>query len=275
MSNAKADLLIHVNLWSLTNTGWPVADQIKAIEDVGFEGFTCHFRKDPNLKELVADSSLRYGGFFDAATRNDDYREKIEKSLEIDNGPINVQLGDHDTLPQEAARSSVELLQLAEDTGAEVYVEVHRDTATETPEKSYAIADAYQAMTGKPIRMNFDYSHPAIVKHLGPGNYTERLIEREELFQMSRLWHMRPFNGHHCQIPITDGKGNFSPEYEELRPFLRDAFEIWKAGPFGHTQFWVTPELGPKGGYGLSCFPDIWEDTIVLGNDLKTLWAES
>jgi hypothetical protein len=274
MSNANAELIILTNLWSLTNTGWSVADQIKAIEDAGFEGFTCHFAKDPNLKELVANSSLRYGGFFDAGA-GDNFREKIEKSLEIDNGPINCQLGDHDTPITEAATMSVELLRIADELGAEGYVEVHRDTATETPEKSYGIADAYAAAAGKPIRMNFDYSHPAIVKHLGPGNYTDRLIERKDLFQMSRLWHMRPFNGHHCQIPITDGTGNFSPEYEELRPFISDAFKIWKAGDYGNEQFWVTPELGPVGGYGLSCFPDIWQDTIVLGNDLKKLYAEA
>jgi len=37
----------------------------------------------------------------------------------------------------------------------------------------------------------------------------------------------------------------------------------------------VVPELGPKVGYGLSCMPNIWEDAIALGNDLKTPWREA
>lgn len=273
MSNANADLLIAVNLWSLTDTGWSVADQMKAIADAGFEAFTCNTKKDPNLKQLVADSPLRYGGFFDAG-EGDDYRDKISQHLEIDTGPMNCQLGDHDTPVEQATSMAIELLRAAEELQADVYVEVHRDTCTETPEKAYGIAEGYEKAEGKPIKMNFDYSHPAIVKHLGPGNYTQRLIERKDLFQMSRLWHLRPFNGHHCQIPITDGNGNLSKEYEELRPFISDALKIWKEGDTNHSEFWVTPELGPKGGYGLSCFPAIWEDTIVLGNDLKKLWAE-
>ena len=123
--------------------------------------------------------------------------------------------------------------------------------------------------------MNFDFSHPGIVKHLNAENYAERLFENVPLFQQSTLWHMRPFNGHHCQIPVSNGKGAFSPEYEEMRPFIAQAFKHWLAGPRPGNEFWVMPELGPFPGYGLSCFPSTWEDTIILGNDLRKIWNES
>ena len=29
------------------------------------------------------------------------------------------------------------------------------------------------------------------------------------------------------------------------------------------------PEQGTTIGYNLSCFPNIWQDTVVLGNDIK------
>ena len=92
---------------------------------------------------------------------------------------------------------------------------------------------------------------------------------------MSTLWHMRPFNGHHAQVPVTDGKGNFSPEYEEMRPFILQSFLHWLSGPRPNNELWVMPELGPKFGYALSCFPDSWQDAIVLGNDIKKLWHEA
>ena len=34
------------------------------------------------------------------------------------------------------------------------------------------------------------------------------------------------------------------------------------------------PEQGTTIGYNLSCFPNIWEDTVVLGNDIKKIWNE-
>lgn len=74
---------------------------------------------------------------------------------------------------------------------------------------------------------------------------------------------------------MTDGRGAFTPEYEEMRPFIRQAFDHWLSGPRPNDEFWVVPELGPKPGYGLSCFPDIWQDAIVLGHDIQTIWTDA
>jgi hypothetical protein len=114
------------------------------------------------------------------------------------------------------------------------------------------------------------------VKHLTPDHYISRLFDETNIpvFQQSTLWHMRPFNGHHCMIPITDGKGNFSPEYEDCRPFIRQALKHWLAGPRPTNELWVVPEQGATIGYNLSCFPNIWQDTVVLGNDIKKIWNE-
>lgn len=119
--------------------------------------------------------------------------------------------------------SNPRLGRLAFDWGARVHLEVHRDTCTETPEKTEAIIEGYTQATGKAPLVNFDFSHPAIVKHLNAENYADRLFEDVDTFQQGNLWHMRPFNGHHCQVAVTDGKGNFTPEYEDMRPFIRQA----------------------------------------------------
>lgn len=164
----------------------------------------------------------------------------------------------------------------AEKQNALVHLEVHRDTCTETPEKAAAIVAGVLKATGWAPRMNYDFSHPAIVKHLVPENYISRLFDESNIpvFQQANLWHMRPFNDHHCMIPITDGKGNFSPEYEHCRPFIRQALKHWLVGPRPNNELWVMPEQGTTIGYNLSCFPNIWQDTVVLGNDIKKIWNE-
>ena len=164
---------------------------------------------------LLIKYDLSYGGFFDAYDPQE-FETLIEGCLEIGNGPINCQLADHDTLPEESVPLTVQLMEVAEKLGARVHLEVHRDTCTETPEKTAAIIEGYKKVTGKVPLVNYDFSHPASVKHLNANNYIERLFDDVDTFQQANLWHMRPFNGHHCQVPVTDGNGNFTPEYLSL-----------------------------------------------------------
>jgi hypothetical protein len=34
------------------------------------------------------------------------------------------------------------------------------------------------------------------------------------------------------------------------------------------------PEIGTTHEYKLSCFPNIWEDTVTLGKDIQKIWDE-
>jgi hypothetical protein len=279
MPNSLPALKILINYWTLWNqqnpdgSDWSLDQRIKAVAKAGFDAYTCP-ADTPQLKETLQRHGLRFGGAFDAANR-EDYTRLIRESLLIDDGPINCQLADHETPLEEAVFLTIGLMEEAERQGVDVHLEMHRDTCTETPEKTYAIAEAVQRITGRYPNINFDFSHPASLKHLDASNYAKRLFVNIPLFQQSTLWHMRPFNGHHCQVPVTDGQGNFSPEYEDMRPFIKQAFDHWLAGPRPTGELWVVPELGPKFGYGLSCFPDSWSDTIVLGHDIRKIWQDA
>ena len=278
-SETPPKLILIVNYWTLWNQQnpdgieWDLEQRLKAVKEAGFDAYTCP-NDTPELKQTLQKYGLRFGGAWDAS-KPEHFEPAIRESLAIDNGPINCQLGDHDTPVEEAIELTVQLMEEAKRQGADVHLEMHRDTCTETPEKTYLIAEGYKQRVGTYPRINFDYSHPSCLKHLHSGNYIERLFENVPLFQQSTLWHMRPFNGHHCQIPVTDGTGQFSPEYLEMQPFIRQAFEYWLAGPRPNNELWVCPELGPKSGYGLSCFPDSWQDAIVLGGDLRKIWEEA
>jgi len=274
----KPELVLTANLWSLSNhpskeNAWSLEEKLAAVKEAGFDAFCSNAAGNPELGSLREKYGLRFGGAFDVGSI-EAMEALIAAQLEVDDGPMNCQLGDHDTPVEEAVAMTTALMMVADKLGAEVHLEVHRDTCTETPEKTYGIISGVEGATGKAPRVNFDYSHPAIVKHLRPADYVERLIVRPDLLQASTLLHIRPFNGHHCQIPITDGNGNFSPEYEVFRPFVREVFSCWLEGPRPNNQLWLVPELGPVPGYGLSCFPTIWDDTIVLGNDFRKIWDE-
>ncbi len=279
MSTEKPNIKILINYWTFwhqkNEQGTPLTleEEINRVKKAGFDAYTCPADK-PQLKDLLTRANLRFGAAFDAA-KPEQFEKRIKDGLAIDNGPMNCQLGDHDTSIEDGIELTIQLMEEAERQGAEVHLEMHRDTCTETPEKTYAIAEGFKKAKGHYPLINFDFSHPASLKHLQADNYVERLFENIELFQQCSLWHMRPFNGHHCQVPVTNGKGGFSPEYEDMRPFIKQAFEYWLDGPRPNNELWVCPELGPKGGYGISCFPDSWQDTIVLGNDIRKIWNET
>jgi hypothetical protein len=278
MNNPTPQLTIAINFWTLMgqpspDQEWTTEERIIAVKEAGFDAYCCP-ANTPDLLPLLKKHDLRFCGAFDAGSV-EQFAPRIRDILAVGNGPINCQLADHDTPVETAIQLTIALMEEAKKQNADVHLEMHRDTCTETPEKTYAIAEGFKKSTGHYPKINFDFSHPASVKHLHPSNYIDRLFENVGIFQMSTLWHMRPFNGHHCQVPVTDGKGNFSPEYQDMRPFIRQAFAHWLAGPRPNNQLWVMPELGPKLGYGLSCFPDSWQDAIVLGNDIKKIWAEA
>lgn len=276
--NTKPSLQLHIQAWSLLDEATPDTEEglrahLAAIKSAGFQGYCSS--PFPMLKELIGEYGLRYGGAFDAS-EVEQFAPRIAAIMEIDNGPINCQLADHDTPVEKAIELTVALMAEAKNQNAPVHLEVHRDTCTETPEKTLAIMEGYKAITGEYPLMNFDFSHPAVIKHIVAEDYIRRLLSDEvrPVFQQSKLWHMRPFTAQHCQVPITDGKGGLSPEYEACRPFVREGLKLWLQGPRPGNELWVVPEIGTTHEYKLSCFPNIWDDTVVLANDIESMWNE-
>ncbi len=56
---------------------------------------------------------------------------------------------------------------------------------------------------------------------LVPSNFEEKLLVRPDLIQKAQQFHLRPFNGHHAQVPITDDTGELTQEVEDWLPFAR------------------------------------------------------
>ena len=247
---------------------WSHDQKLAAIKSAGFEGFQGSAL--PDFADLSEKHGLSFLGTCDANAAT--YVQRLQAFAPLRPVRINVQLCDHDTEPRTAVGVWIDLLKVAEDMGLTVDLEVHRDTCTETPEKTWQIADLFAEATGRLIRYNFDHSHFAVVKHLAPP-YAGRLLERPELLQASRQIHLRPFNGHHCEIPVTNGEGKMAELARPWFDFVEEAFLCWLEGDQAGEQLWACPEFGAMGsGYWLPSFPDPWKDAVFTRQELVAIW---
>jgi hypothetical protein len=262
------------NLWSLRDTPtakkpWPLEKKIEAVKEAGFDGFTD--LATPKHGKLAEKYGLSIVGYF-ASAKPDEFRTLLQQNKDAGAKVINIQLGDHDTTSSDAVRMALRAMLEAEAMGLQPSIEIHRDTCTETPEKVYLLAEGYQRVTAKPLRFTWDFSHIAVVKHLAPP-FWERLLVRPDLIQLANQFHFRPFNGQHCQVPVTDGRGRVSPELEDWLPFAKKCLQVWLQGNQAGREIFVVPEMGPaSSGYNLHQLPDSWTDAVKLRGILDKLW---
>ena len=265
------------NLWTLmghpsAEEEWTLEAKLQAIKDAGFDG-VCWA---PSA-ELHAGCE-RLGLEFVSGMASGDataFPGLLGELRQFGARNVNVQLGSDEMLTEEALRLTLALMAEAKTMGLLPAIESHRGTCTETPEKLYALADAYERATGELLEISWDFSHFAVVKHLVPANFAERLLVRPELIQAAQQFHFRPFNGHHAQVPITDSKGGLTREVKEWLPFAEALLRCWSEGNAeSGREIFVCPELGPvEGGYALSTFPNSWEDAKVLREEVERLWS--
>jgi hypothetical protein len=263
-------------LWTLSDQPlgkkeWSLEEKFRQAKKAGFDAIGGGIM--PECLPLREKYGLDFICYFDGNAKN--YEERLKAAKAIHPARINVQLCDHDTPPKEAAKVWLKLAALAEKLGLHADLEVHRDTCTETPEKTYEIAELFQKATGRKIQFSWDFSHIAVVKSIWRP-YADRLLVRPDLVQLSRQMHLRPFNGNHAQIPATDGNGHETPEFQFYLEFVDALFGCWMEGAKGGEVLYVCPEFGPvSSSYGLSSFADVWKDAILLREKTEALWQSN
>ena len=265
--------------WTLTRypsaeKPWSADTRIRRAKEAGFVGFSSGAA--PDVVAALRKHDMQLVGGVDVGSAGL-AESRLMPFKEAGAFHINVQLCDHDTETKVAVKVARKVMQVGARLGIQPAIEVHRDTCTETPEKTYALADAYSNLYGEKLRMNFDHSHPAIIKQVRPEVYWQRLGVRLDLLKMGELIHFRPFTGSHCQTPITDGRGQLDLDFTTWRDhFLSPMLEAWLKGARAGKELWAVVELGPKGsGYGMACFPDIWKDAIVARGEIERVWKRA
>jgi len=270
-------ILRHIaNLWTLvehpTNeTEWSLDRKLDAIKEAGFDGVT--WGPIPGLKEGIERNGLFFLGGMSSADASE-FPKLLGDLKACGAHHVNVQLADDFTLTPEALELTLRLMEEGHRLGLEPAVEVHRDTCTETPEKTYLLAEAYQKATGERLPISWDFSHVAVVKHLRPSNFIERMLLRPDLIQRAQQFHFRPFNGHHCQIPVTDGRGNLTRELQDWLPFAEAVLRCWlETNHDRDREILICPEMGSlESGYNLSTLPNSWEEAKVLRDEIDRMW---
>ncbi len=278
MKKTTPPVLYHIaNLWTICDyptakKEWPLERKLVAVKKAGFDGFgTLPGKEHARLAEKLG---LKIVGYF-ASGKVSKFRDLILQNVDAGAVHINVQLADHDTPVAQSIKLAVQAVEMGRKLGAKCAIEVHRDTCTETPEKTYAIAEGYRKATGELMPMTWDFSHLSVVKHLAPPYY-ERLLVAPKLVQRAEQMHFRPFNGHHCQVPVTDGKGNLTVELKQWLPFLDKTLEMWLQGKQDGRELYVCPEMGPvRGGYNFATLPNSWEDAKVLRPLIQKAWKKA
>ncbi len=251
------------NLWTFmqhpsAEAEWSLDQKLQAMKEAGFDGMT--WGPVPGLKDGLQKHGLSFVGGM-ASTDASEFPRLLAELKATGARHVSIQMGSDETLPAEAVGQALVYITEARRLGVESAIETHRGTCTETPEKTCAIADAYQRVTGELLPLTWDFSHFAVVKHLTPDRFVEKLIRRPDLIQHAQQFHLRPFNGHHCQVPVTDGRGNLTQEFLDWLPFAEAILRCWLEGNrTSGREILVCPEMGPvEGGYNLSSLPNSWE----------------
>ena len=261
-------------LWTLTDYGdadgeWSTDRKIEEIKNAEFDGFL------GRVPVVTAEHVQRHGLLFAATVDIGEAAEvgpKLQEIKEVGAVCVNVQMLDHDTPTDEAITRARQVMETAGRLEMDVAIEVHRDTCTETPEKAYALAEGFEKAEGRPLKITWDFSHPAIIKHLSPP-YWDRLAERVDLIQLAQQFHFRPFNGHHCQIPALGHDGEFTPEFLDWLEFADRLIEVWLQAATPGREMFVCPEQGAM-GYTLSVFPDRWKDVQAIRGEVERVWQK-
>ncbi len=252
---------------------WTLDQKFSEIKDAGFDGLI-----HPPVAELPA-FAKKYGLIVLGSVvsgKAPDFPKLLQANKKCGAYHVNVQLGADNTPPCEAVELAIALMKEGQNLGLEPAIEVHRATCTETPEKTYALADAYQRITGQLLPMTWDFSHLAVVKHLTPPTFVEKLVVRPDLIQRAQQFHFRPFNGHHCQVPVTDGNGNLTQEVKDWLPFAEAVLKRWlDCDQNKGRDIYICPEMGPVlSGYSLSTAPNNWEDAKILRLEIDKMWKK-
>lgn len=252
---------------------WSLDKKLRAIKAAGFDG-VC-WAGSAELRAGCEKHRLIFVGGM-ASGKAKDFSRLLREQKKCGAVQVNVQLAGDEMLTPAALKLALALNRQGKKIGVVPAIETHRGTCTETPEKFYALADAFQKVTGERLPVSWDFSHFAVVKHLVPEHFAKRLLVRPDLIQHAQQFHFRPFNGHHVQVPITDAKGNLTPEVRDWLPFVEALLKCWLDGNRKSArEIFICPELGPvAGGYALSTFPNSWEQAKMLRGEIKKLWKK-
>lgn len=274
VSSSSRLLQIYGTLWSLRQypsktREWSWAKKFAALSEAGCDGVF-----SPPVPELQERGSLRFLAVasFDHSSQ---VKAQIQAAKKLGAVAIGIQLGDFDSPLKDMVDLCGHIAVVARDFDLPYAIETHRNTYTELPETTLALTRAFRRRFKATLPLCLDHSHFAVIRHLAPGTYWEHLREPAEFLHAATQYHLRPFNGHHCQIPVLTPTGRRTHEYRDWLEYVKSLFTHLHHQPTT-TPVLAVPELGNAApAYGLSCFGDTWRDAQAEIRDLRRIWRST
>ena len=268
-------LWLFASLWSLRQYPtlrheWSWSRKFSAIQAAGFVGVL-----SPPLQALRDRGSLRYLAITSLGSPAQVF-PALRAAKELGAVAIDIQLANWDTPLAAALKLALRIRAVARDLALPFAIETHRGTFTETPEATRALHVAYRRSCGEPLPLCLDHSHFAVVRHLTPETFWPRLGAPGPLWTAPKQFHLRPFNGHHAQLPVLTPNGRRTPEYLAWRIHYATPLLAHLHAQATTQPVLAVPELGNASpSYRLSCFGDTWRDTLAVSADLRQIWRRS
>jgi hypothetical protein len=153
MKSQKPQLKMVLNLWTLVGypgpekQEWSSRKKLEEAAKAGFDGIGRRANSPFSVEDSKQLGLLTVGACDIGSVK--EVRSTLQDLKDIGARHINVQLCDHDTPLPKSLPIAVKIMEESKKLGLKAAIEVHRDTCTETPEKAFALADAYQQKTGK------------------------------------------------------------------------------------------------------------------------------
>ena len=163
-----ASLKLFATQWSVRwypsqEKEWSWAEKFSAIRDAGFDGVM-----STPITELRERGDLAFWAIGSFGVGHD-LRPFFEQSTALGAAGATVQPCDVETPLEECVEVVRNVQKIAREFGLHTGIETHRDTFTETPERTWDMADGYQRAEQQLVPLCFDHhSHFAVVRHLSP-----------------------------------------------------------------------------------------------------------
>lgn len=266
------DYRIFGTLWSLRQyptpeDEWSLEEKIERVRSAGFDGLM----GPPDDRLLKAGTAGLPFWAMATYTETLPVEGSFDRASQLGAEHITIQLGDFDYSLRQCLALLDDIADLSEKYDLPFSIENHRDTFTETPERYRELQKAYLESGGFSYAHCIDHSHFAVLRHIWPP-YFEALACDEDVMRGARHFHLRPFTGHSCQIPATDGKGDRIPEYLDWLQYVRDLKRFIDSQEFQEPVFLCVEMGNAHPAYRLSIYPDNWEDTQVVLMDVRSLF---
>jgi len=272
-------LLVFQSLWAMERRHTDghersLDENIALILDAGFDGISAHYTSRAEVQRLnlaLSGSGLGVEGICFPRTV-DDLRLPLEFAAEFPVSHLNLQPDIRLRRVEDCLPLLDGWLCLAEDAGIPVLIETHRDRMTTD---LFFTLDLLEVRPELPLLA--DLSHFLVGREFAYPVSAENHTLIQRILRNTWAFHGRVASREQVQIEIS--YPHHRPWVDLFRQWWREGFRDWRSRAAADAALVFTCELGPKPyaitGPDGNDTTDRWNESLMLRDMVRTLWAET